>query len=142
MSPGQNDQLFAAYFKPHPDVLTSRGANESLLNEAMVAYESANYQRAESLFEQVLDEGESVEVRFYLAQTYLATGEYEPARQLLVALQRTDRFSLKEASQWYLALAYLGQDDLESAVTLLQEIQASPNHAYGTQSMQLLKRIN
>lgn len=147
LSPGQNEQLYTAYFQPYPDVLTSRGENENALNTAMIAYESGEYSEAITLFRQLLEgngstEAQGNELRFYLAQAYLSTESYDLAQQLLEDLQNVDQFGLKEASQWYLALAYLKQGDSDTAVRLLQQIKASPNHAYGAQSLQLLKQMN
>ncbi|MEL7147548.1 MAG: tetratricopeptide repeat protein, partial [Bacteroidota bacterium] len=139
--PNPGDEVFVSYYQPYPDVLTSRGDGGSLLNEGMVYYEQGEYPRAIDRFEDYLKDNNDDHVRFYLAQANMANEHYEEAAQLFEVLNNLDEFGLREASEWYLTLIYLKTGQREKAKSILQKIESSANHAYGTQARQVLNQI-
>ncbi|MEL6557532.1 MAG: tetratricopeptide repeat protein [Bacteroidota bacterium] len=138
-----SEDLYASYYQPYPDILTSRGAGETLMSEALYSYESGNYDLAIDKLNQVLaDDQDNSELRFYLGQAYLANSDAINAQAVFKALINEKNFALSDASQWYLALAYLKTGDTIAAKEMLQQINRDTNHAYREKSKQLIERLN
>lgn len=135
--------LYASYYQPYPDILTSRGSGERDLNEALFSYEAGNYDVAIEKFDQILaDDQNNSELRFYLGQAYLANNEVNNAQIIFTSLLTEKSFALSDANQWYLALAYLKSGNIESTKEILLRINSDTNHTYKEKSKQLLDRLN
>lgn len=136
-------EMFASYYEPYPDIITNRGSGQQLLNKGLYEYESGNYEEAIAAIRAYLsDHREQNEVRFYLAQAYLANNETGKALDIFNILQEEENFKLKEANEWYTALTYLKLENKNTAKELLQQIQRNTNHAYRERSEKLLKVLN
>jgi hypothetical protein len=72
---------------------------------------------------------------------YLSAHDAQLALQELKQVE-TSRFpQVKGLSEWYIALAYLQQNDLKNCVEQLKKIAANPDHANGKQATELLTKI-
>lgn len=109
-------QLFAQYFEPYPDVLTSRDDTdlEPRLLEAMALYNRQEYDLASPLFEQIVEAGNATElVYLYYGVNELARGEGERALELLNSAE--SHTILEYDFKWYLVLTQLKMGNEEQA---------------------------
>ncbi len=142
-SPESSEGLYAGYYEPYPDIITSRGSGDELLNEGLFSYESGAYEQATIYLKNYLvTDKENKEVLFYLGQAYLANDEPANALEIFKSLEQESEFSLKQANQWYLALTQLKLKNKESAKDILQLIIRNTNHAYREKSEILKEKLN
>lgn len=118
--------LYADNYSPYPNTYyeISRGDDEMTPERsAFVAYETGDYQRAIKEFSVIQKPLEPNYIDFYLAQSYMAQGNYEKAIPYFVKLKQSTS-ELKEESLWYLSLCYLKlnkKDDAENNLKTLIE---------------------
>ena len=101
-------QLFAQYFEPYPDVLTSRDDTdiEPRLLEAMAHYNRQEFDAASPLFEVVVQSGRATAlVYLYYGVNELARGDGEKALELLN--EKKSQTILQYDFKWYLILAQI-----------------------------------
>ena len=141
---GEQD-MFANNFEPYEDVLSGdveivlseRGAAldvEALeaLQKGLKDYQKENYEQAIPVFEQYLKssakEYKEKDVQFYLAVSNLAIGNNLKAIEGFESLLKSEKFKLKTASQWYLALAYLKNGQKDQAKPLLEGLKSNEKY--------------
>ncbi len=126
-SPPDSDELFNTYFSPYQNLVTIKGDGENKLSKAMLYYDVKDYDSAIILFKTILaDDSGQLEKVFYLGNALLAVAEADSAIVYFKkSLAGQDRFA--DAAQWYLALAYVKNDELANAEVLLKEIVAMEN---------------
>lgn len=134
--PTSPQQMYANNFSVPPDVLTveiTDGLSETgfgssldalkILQEAMNNYNSGNYEVAIQQFRDFRSAApEDVLVnhaRFYEAVSLLKTEKSTEAQSQLEILN-VPTFPLQQDAQWYLALTYLKQGNVEAAKPILQ----------------------
>lgn len=117
------DKLYAAYYKPYNETITSRGNDtNTLINQASQLYQGKDYEAALPLFMEALQiEPNNAEIQLALGICQLETNQSEKANQTFTSITNP---LYKEQAQWYLAMNFLKQSDLESAKTTLSEIQS------------------
>lgn len=131
-------ETFAAHFSPHRNLavnITRASEMTSPEERAYAAYEAANWSEAAKAIAALPP---SPLHDFYRAQIALQEEEASQAVQLLSELVQTD-FPLQQEAQWYLALAYMQQNQSEQAARWLQRILAVPDHPYQKEAKQLLQ---
>ena len=102
--------------------LTVRGENDALLKEAETAFNTKNYEEAELLFNQILEEDSSnTEIQLYKSITLIETNQFSEADELLKAISEGNSI-YKNKVMWYLALSKLKQDNLEACKNVLKNI--------------------
>lgn len=102
--------------------LTVRGENDALLKEAETAFNTKNYEEAELLFNQILEEDSSnTEIQLYKSITLIETNQFSEADELLKAISEGNSI-YKNKAMWYLALSKLKQDNLEACKNVLKNI--------------------
>lgn len=134
--------LYTAYFEPHPNifepVLRSESGN-SIRKNAFHAYEEKDFERAASLFTEILKEKQEAGVLMLLGNANLATGRTETAirnfSDLIAAFDDLDT-----PAKWYLALCYLRLEDIPRASSLLKEVKESRG-PYASDARELLEEI-
>lgn len=130
---------FAANFTPHRNLAVNitRGSSEQVSPEeqAYAAYEAANWNEAAFAIAALPP---SPLHDFYLAQIALQQQEASKATELLQKLVQTD-FPLQQEAEWYLALAYMRQDQSKEATQWLEGIAAMPDHPYQKEASRLLE---
>lgn len=135
-----NQDLYNAHFEPYPNTvysITRSDGSESVEREAFVAYESQDYERAAELF---LNAGEAItHGDFYLAQVLLQLNRNEEAIELFAKSMLEDS-SFEAEANWYLALAYLKENNIESAKEVLER-QVSQYNFKKAKASELLESL-
>jgi hypothetical protein len=122
--------LYAVNFSPYPDIVSVRGVmnNEDtaniILNEAFRLYDHNEFDSAVPVFRYLTEKFPASDtLRFYLAVTLLATGrEFSEA----ITILRDPGMSgsiFREQALWYLSLAYLAENQVDSAIGHLNLLQ-------------------
>lgn len=138
-----NEKLFAEYFQPYPNIASSvRGElTEGKLQDAMQQYDTGDFKAALAHLQEILAaEPGNATAQFYVGICYL---QFKEAKKAISSLQKVITLQdqkLDEPARWYLALAYLWQNDVENARTTLNVIVAS-DRTYKEQAVNLLERL-
>jgi len=138
-----NEELFAQNFEPYRNVILpiERGdVSTDLKTQAFTAYEKGNYKNAISLFSKLQETQTNLYYVFYKANSYLAlenTKEAIPLLQKYIASNGT----FTEKAKWYLALAYLKNNNIKEAKEILQNIEKEKSYHYekASQILQIIK---
>lgn len=102
--------------------LTVRGENDELLKEAETAFNTKNYEEAELLFNQILEQdSNNTEIELYKSITLIETNQFSEADELLKAISEGNSI-YKNKAKWYLALSKLKQEDFEACNAVLKNI--------------------
>jgi len=125
-----SDRLFAENYSAY-ELTTARGENDSTESKIEKAYGEKNYAEVIKLnANSVL----SVKDIFLTAMSFLETND--PSRaisnfQVVIADVKNDKNSaLKDATEYYLALAYLKNNDYDQALELMNTIHDNSSHLY------------
>lgn len=138
------NQLFSQYFKPSKNVsapIVRSGANETILNNAFIAYSETEYNEAILFFEKAYQNSKKSELLFYQGNAYLALGETENA---IEKLEEHLKYSdvLTNRTHWYLALAYLKTKQPEKAKQELKTFLRSTETFKKDEARSLLKKLD
>lgn len=138
-----NKQLAYDYFQPLPNMVNPivRGENmEDSTRTAFEKYEKEDYRRAIKEFEKLGEK--SPEVLLYLGISYLAERDPEESIRVLSGFSTNDSTqSIESYRKWYLALAYLEDNQDEEAKKLLKDLQRYENPVQH-QSNEIIVRIS
>ena len=110
-----SQQLYASNFTPYENVVhpIERGEQlEDLKTRAFIAYENAEYTKAIELFQTLNMKNNDKYIIFYEAIALMQLNKHDEAVPLFEDYIETNG-ELKERAIWYLALAYLKQDEIE-----------------------------
>lgn len=138
------DQLFLNYFEPSKNVsapIVRSETDETMLNNAFIAYSEKNYSEAIALFETSYEDSKNSELLFYEGNAYLAIGDIENA---IAKFEEHLNYSdvLTNRSHWYLALAYLKSKNLEKAKLELKALIDSGETFKKDDAKSLLKKLD
>ena len=138
-------QLFAEYYEPYGEMIRERGDTLSgvkeLLLEGIEAYQRREYPIAvERLAAYNQKRPKDHRVFMYLAISHLEMQQYAQAEQYFSqAMQHPD---YRQQAQWYQALSFMRANQLDRAMSLLQEIRdIDPPHYQRQRAIELLDRI-
>jgi len=119
-------ELYASNFEPYRNVVQPivRGEDkEDIQSKAFKAYESKDYKNAIVFFDQILQEDPSTTISFYKANTLLQLNKTSEAITLLeTTVKSADTF--QDRALWYLALAYLKEDNVDASKKTLKQLIA------------------
>lgn len=142
-----SEALFAQNFEAYPDIITVKGDNpNNILAEAMAAYNAKNYDKALPLFEQYLateqNSKKQIQTEFYMGISQLALGKrdtktVETFKKVIIS----NDMALTEQAEWYLVLAYIQSEEMESAKAELTNIIGQEGHSYQQKADDLIKKI-
>ncbi|OQX80858.1 MAG: hypothetical protein B6D61_01420 [Bacteroidetes bacterium 4484_249] len=136
-----NQQLFAEYFEPYPDVITTKGINEDLLSAGMYYYNIAKYDSAVMFYDKILENGtQKPEVLFYKGICFLALGKEEDAILNLSKVVSDNNNPYNKPATWYLALVYLKMGESKNAKRILSNIINS-NTVYDKKASAILHKL-
>ncbi|MGH7598248.1 MAG: tetratricopeptide repeat protein [bacterium] len=138
-----NEKLFVEYYQTYPNVAPSvRGElTEGKLQNAMQQYDAGNFKAALKLLQEILAaEPDNAAANFYAGVAYLKVEDSERAVTGLQKVITLNDPKFSEPAEWYLALAFLQQDDLEKTRAMLEAIIAT-EHLYKEQAAKLLERL-
>lgn len=114
------EQLFAQYYTPYHDVVTSKSSidNRYLLN-GLFYYNTGEYKKAINHFTNGLKlSPDDHDMLFYLAGSYLAIGDYTKSIEIYELLHKNS-LTYYSPALWYLALSYLAGNKTCEARSLL-----------------------
>lgn len=143
--PASGEKLVERYLEPYEAHIQQRnpdsGIQESLFSQGLKAYEAESYPEAIAFFQEELADNDFSNVHFYLGVSQLFTQQYNEAeKQLSKVVQDKNELFLAQA-KWYLVLALLGQEKMEEAQHLLNEMVESQNLYQLEAARKLLKDL-
>ncbi len=137
------EDLYAAYFKPHPNVfepsLRSTG-DVTARKQAFQAYEQGDYQRASLLLSALIKENKEPGMLMLLGNSNLVLGKTAESKQNFMDLI-TNYDDLDLQAKWYLSLCYLRNGEIEPTRKLLKEI-VNTDFEYSSKADELLKKLD
>jgi tetratricopeptide (TPR) repeat protein len=137
------DQLFQAYFTPYPNMfeptVRSSESSDSKRAEAFQAYEQGNYQKAATLFTELLKDNKDAGMLLLLGNSNMMVDNLEEAKNNFITLNE-DFDDLDMQAKWYLSLCYLKSGETEKAQALLKELGAT-EISYATKAKELLEKV-
>lgn len=119
-------ELFESYHETYSMVLNQRSGTEEedQISKAVQAYEEQDYKKAASIFQTLKDKETSAGIfHFYAALSELSAGNASAAIPLFEKINEDMPALYVEQSRWYLALAYLKNENIAAAKVTLQGIQ-------------------
>lgn len=135
-------QLFQSYFEPQPNITQPiiRGSEITTEDyEAFLAYEDRDWANAERLFEMLYGQSSNPVYLLYQGNCLLAMGKFQESIPVLeMAASQNAELSLR--AKWFLALAYLQNNNLSKTKSLLQEIIEAED-VYSQQAASLLAEL-
>ena len=138
------DELFQAYFTPYPNMFepTTRSSQtvSSKRIEAFQAYEQGDYQKAATLFKDLLKDNKEAGMILLLGNSNLILGNVDEAKENFIALNK-DFDELDMQAKWYLSLCYLKAGETEKARAILKEL-GDTEISYATKARELLEKVN
>lgn len=142
----QNDQLYATYFQPYPNVIAplERSSNNRLSEfqkEAFQLYDQQEYEKASLAFQDLYKKEQEDYALFYLIVSTMGNKDYDKAIELFKQKEQWEASEFEYPAKWYAALAYLKLANEKEAVHLLKEIQVS-DHALSKSAEKLLAELN
>jgi hypothetical protein len=142
-STSRNEELFADYYKPYPNVIPMvRGEGIDFdLKAAMVLYNSNNFGRAVVEFDKVLSiDPDNETAEFYKAVSLLSLEEYSLSISLLKRIMDNPEAVFMDQAEWYAGLAYIAINDETAADSLFQRIIERKNY-YSKRSAEVLSKM-
>jgi tetratricopeptide (TPR) repeat protein len=135
------EKLFAQYYEPYGDVVTAKSSpDEKILLNGLLHYNLADYDLAIALFISGLQsDPDNNDLRFYLGSSYLAQGSYHDAINNFSML-REKASKYHSPAGWYLALAYLGNDQADEARKMFELIREEGGF-YAGNAERILKKL-
>ena len=143
MSSQYTDQALATnYLSPYPDRITAMGDHlDKEIEAAMRAYNHEDYQKALELFSNLPPDYAQIElIQIYKAICLLKLDESKAAINILNAIEGTSPL-YTETVRWYLALAYLRDEQTMQARTILEQIHQSDGYQ-AEAAKQLLNKLD
>lgn len=136
-------QLYAENFQPYPNKIApaSRGGTaENLQQRAFYFYDQGAYKEAAVLFDSLFLQHHDAYALLYRANSLMAAQAFPEAISVLSSASINDE-KLQYAFRWYLALAYLKQNERQKAADLLQALSAKENE-FKKQAQALIKKLD
>lgn len=132
-----NNAIYEMYFQSCRNTIQPvvRGENPNTIeNSAFVAYEAHDYHKAINLFNSVADP-DAAYINFYKALSYLEIDRSSKAIELLLPISKATNLQGKSANfsekaNWYLALAYLKNQENHKAIKELSYIVDQPSGTF------------
>lgn len=137
-----SERIFDSYFQPHPNIFepTLRGeADNTLRSQAFQSYDEQDYERASSLFNELLKKEQDAGMLMLLGNSNLVLGRIPEAKANFTELIAHSN-DLEVPAKWYLALCYLRTEDKSGATPLLKDVQVSQT-PYASKARELLREI-
>jgi tetratricopeptide (TPR) repeat protein len=137
-SPTLAQAAFVAFYHPEPIM---RGGNDCPTKFTPVIIQYRNQQYANALIAlQNLPDNEVYTI-YYRGLCYLALHDAARAISLLKAAKQQSNGSLQQRAEWYLALAYLANNDLDDGRKQLEIIHQQPEHPFGVVAKKILIQL-
>lgn len=133
--------VFADNYQPYPNTtpITRGQGNHADLETALMNYELGRYDEAIAGFEKLLPSDDE-RVLFYLALSFVSTGQSENAITHLEKVAANIQNKLAEPAEWYTGLAYLQLNQPAKAKTIFESIQAKQS-AFSQKARQVIEQM-
>ena len=144
-SPVSNEALFSENFEPYRNIITPiERSEESTDNKsqeyvAFYDYETGNFEAALVAFTHLYETEKTSYYLFYKANCELQLNEVDVAINTFLAHQKSND-TFKEKGKWYLALAYLKNNNNVKCKLILEEIIKHKSYNY-TKAKKISERI-
>jgi hypothetical protein len=140
-----NEALAANFYDDTNSTTRAIEGDESVLNEALSAYQDTDYAKAITLLNNIPDTNTYyLDAQFLLAQSHYQLNDIEAAKTVAGRLQNSGMNSTREQSDWLLLMIYLkeGEQGKKPFQNLLQSILDNPSHTYYPKARQLQKKLD
>jgi len=131
-SNNSTEELYALYFEPYRNIVRPivRGEHkEDVQSKAFEAYETKKYENAIVYFNELLNEEPNATIAFYKANTLLQLNKPNEAITLLEE-NVTNSDTLQDRNLWYLALAYLKNNNIDASKKTLKQLLTQSKFKY------------
>ena len=125
-----NKTLYDDYYQSYPNVVapTVRGENkEDAKSDAFYQYDSGNYQQSLELFSKIYATEKDDYALFYKAMSQMELKKIKDAINTFNQFDLTKNNAFTPFVKWYLALAYLKDNQKEKAMPLIKELSETEN---------------
>lgn len=116
-----NNPSFDDYNHPESAYFTERGVSEETLKKAEETFNGKRYEQAVPLFESILKENNSPEIKYFYGVSLLQIDKYVKAEEIFKELEEGNSI-YKEKAKWNMALSKLKRGDYEASKAILQTI--------------------
>jgi len=146
---GDSETVNLALIEKHnstfPAELVQRGAASEMSQEykmAMSIYANQKYENAYAAFNGLKEQ--SPKIQLYKANSLIELKKFDEAIVLLKTIGGNDIINndIAENRDWYLAIAYLGNNELKECKLQLTQIINSNAHAFNHKAKTLIKALN
>jgi tetratricopeptide (TPR) repeat protein len=125
-----NEALFAENFEPYRNIIqpiVRSNVSDDIKSQAFIAYEKREFNKAILFFSKIQETESNSYYIFYKANCFLALENSSEAISLLKNYISTQG-DFTEKARWYLALAYLKENNIKSTKNILQNIVDSKTY--------------
>lgn len=120
-----SEGLYSSYYEPYPMVLNQRGAENTEVDDAIIAYNNGQYAEASVLFKNLFDQtGEAVYL-LYHGSAEQALGNLAQAIEVYDQVVNLQDERLTEQAGWYKVLALIKLDKKKDANELIKAFKES-----------------
>ena len=134
------DRLFAEHFVPYAAGAERGSAG---VEEGLAAYHRGDFAEAIEVWKSLdWNQETNHSIQLLLASAHMDQLQTAQAISLLKAIITRQDLRFKEPAEWYLALAHLQSDDLDTSQQVLQQIIDKPTHGYFEKAQALLKKLD
>jgi tetratricopeptide (TPR) repeat protein len=135
-------KLYANYFEPYPNIFEPivRGESNTVSKRSIAfqSYEAGDYQKAATLFQELLTEKKEPGMLLLLGNANLILNNTKEARNnFIMLINDFDEYDVQ--GKWYLGLSYLKEGDVKSAQLIMRELSNS-EYSYAGKAKELLKK--
>lgn len=145
LRPPENERLYSQYFKVYDASGIVRGnnsTNQDKIHMALMAYDNEDYKTSYKLLNVICSsEPDNMEAFFYKGLSAMENQNFDDAVLSLNTVVKNTTTLYNDEAIWYLALSYLGKDDLPNARITLQKIIDSLNNVKKEQAVSLLHEL-
>jgi len=135
-------KIYTAYFKPLTNTdVTVRGENDTTDEaKAAQAYEKEDYFEALNLYQKlVANNPNNVKNNLFLGISFLATNQEKRAIDVLSKITQSEEFHFD--IQWYLALSYIKNKELQNALATLNNLTKEENY-YQKEAQEIIDKLD
>jgi tetratricopeptide (TPR) repeat protein len=154
LGPGKGEKLFASNAEHYTAIQlnTRSGSDEAadplqaIKEKAIVFYNDKKYDQAlnqlNAYYSKSDEKYKTTEIKLYLALSHLFSGNNKEAiTYFSEILTKENSGNYREAAEWYLALSYLKDMNVEKSTELLKKISETENHPYQSKAVSLLPEL-
>ena len=122
--------------------VTMRPDERARLLELIKGYKAGMYDTVITKLQRLPEDRQTVHYKnYFLGLSYLANKQPTKAIPYLTVARKTPSLSLRQKSEWFLALAYLNANNKAKALPILLRISSNRNHPFNAFANQVLTRL-